>query len=386
MTDEEMAVQHLQWCMDLHRRIAPDPGQPACWSPYSTACALGLVTHTARGATRKELDHLLLGESADAAQALARYASLFSSAALLDGQSRARSHPEPDPSQRPRLAVANTVWVDDRLTLAPTATEPAWTMWPGAAVRQLPFSRSPDHSRAAINRDIAETTQGLIPELLPVDAVSTDTVAVLVNALYLRTSWTTPFPPRRTAPAPFYGPAGAIAVETMRVTASMQYAHAPGWQIVDIPAAAGVSATVLLPDDSLDDAEHTLTGSRFLALIQAARPRRVDLSLPRLRQRARLSLTQVLKDSGVHTLFDQRADLTGLAQGPLAVSDVLHESVLQVDERGLEGAAATAATVARSAAVREEPIIVRIDRPFLLAVRHQVSGVVYFLARVTRPR
>jgi serpin B len=32
-----------------------------------------------------------------------------------------------------------------------------------------------------------------------------------------------------------------------------------------------------------------------------------------------------------------------------------------------------------------EPLVVRVDRPFLFLVRHRISGAVYFLARVTRP-
>lgn len=394
--DEYLAVQHLRWCLDLHRRIAPDSGRPTCWSPYSVASALGLTTQTARRATRTELAALLLGEATDCDDALARYAALLASAAVLDNQAPTRrrlnrdSDPDLDPdadSERgPLLEVANTMWVDDRVTLTRAADERAWAVWPGAKVRQLPFSRDPEHSRSTINRDITNITHGLVRNLLPPGTVTVNTVATLVNALYLRTSWTTPFFPRRTVHAPFLGPAGAVGVEMMRVTAPMGYGHRFGWQIVDIPAAAGVAATVLLPDDSLDEAEPRLDGPRLYALTQAVRPQRVDLSLPRVRQRSHLSLTQVLEDSGVHTLFDRQcADLGGLTQDRLVVSDVLHQSVLHVDEQGLEGAAATAVTVGRGAAAAATPIVVRVDRPFLLAIRHYASGVVYFLARVTHP-
>jgi serpin B len=61
--------------------------------------------------------------------------------------------------------------------------------------------------------------------------------------------------------------------------------------------------------------------------------------------------------------------------------------VLTIDERGLEGAAATAVAMRMAAMHREvrPPIEVRVDRPFLFLVRHRPSGAVYFLARVVQP-
>jgi serpin B len=61
--------------------------------------------------------------------------------------------------------------------------------------------------------------------------------------------------------------------------------------------------------------------------------------------------------------------------------------VLTVDEQGLEGAAATGMVMRALALHRDlsEPVVVRVDRPFLFMVRHRPSGAVYFLARVTSP-
>jgi serpin B len=69
----------------------------------------------------------------------------------------------------------------------------------------------------------------------------------------------------------------------------------------------------------------------------------------------------------------------------MMVSDALHESVLKLDEQGLEGAAATAMMIRLTAVSSETPVEVRVDRPFLLLVRHAATGAVYFLARVTDP-
>jgi serpin B len=106
--------------------------------------------------------------------------------------------------------------------------------------------------------------------------------------------------------------------------------------------------------------------------------------------RGQASLAEPLADLGVGLLFSPDADLSGVTDGeePLSVDAAVHKAVLTLDEAGLEGAAATAVMMTRMAAVVSppRPVPVRVDRPFLLLVRHRPSGALYFLARVTDPR
>jgi serine protease inhibitor len=83
---------------------------------------------------------------------------------------------------------------------------------------------------------------------------------------------------------------------------------------------------------------------------------------------------------GVRAAFTADAEL---ADG-LALDSVPHQSVLTVDERGIEGAAATAAIAWLSGSVGE-PVVVKVERPFLFAVVHEATGALYFLARITDP-
>jgi serpin B len=90
--------------------------------------------------------------------------------------------------------------------------------------------------------------------------------------------------------------------------------------------------------------------------------------------------------------FDMhRADFSGMmdeaAPDPLFISEVLHKAFIGVDEEGTEAAAATAVLIAPGAAPPEpeEPIELRIDRPFIFAIRDTVTGTVLFLGRVMDP-
>ncbi|GAA3653081.1 serpin family protein [Lentzea roselyniae] len=335
MTDQ------ADFALTMHRVAVPDPSSNACWSPFSVASALALAREAARGETRTELDRLLT--DFDATDALGV----------------------------PELAVANTLWADDDLALNPDFSLTK-------SVRRTAFS-DPTTVRKLVNTDVAETTRGLIPELLT-NPPSPDAAAIIVNALYLKVGWLNPFAAWETAPKPFHSPRGAVDVPTMKVTEKFRYAHRNGWQTVVLPAASGVEAVILLPDESL---EQPLDPSVFEATART----NLELSLPKVDVREKFQLKSVLERLGVRRMFSRNADFSGLSPDErLFVDDVIHEAVLRLDEEGLEGAAATAVTFRTvSIEIPTEPIVVNVDRPFLLAVRHARSGAIYFLAQVARP-
>jgi serine protease inhibitor len=359
---------HLRFALAVHAALGADGGN-SCFSPYSVASALTLAALGARGETREELV-ALLGDPAE------QTALLRDAAQLLE---EARS------AEQPELAVANTLWADDRLPLEDSfKTELAG--WPGAAVASAPFEKEPEAARALINDDVGRTTHGLIPQLLPPGSIDSDIAAVLVNALYLKAAWMKPFREANTTDAPFHAPSGTRDVPTMWLGESVGYAHTGGWQAVQLAGAGGLQAVVLLPDGDLADAEAALDQAALTSLLDEIRFKPVELALPKVSLDIPSSLTGVLRGLGVRTMFTDEADLSGLSPDPrLAVSEVLHQAVLRVDEKGFEGAAATALTMRLTSMLTDDPVAVTVDRPFLLLVRHAGTGAVYFFARVVEP-
>jgi serpin B len=347
----------LTFALALHDVIAADRGSNACWSPFSVASALGLALQAAAGKTRAELVDLLGEGNAD----LLRSGVVTEDAVF---------------------AVANTLWAWDELPVNPDFVAEL-ARWPGGAVRSAPFAEDPDGARKLINADVAETTRDLIPELLPPGSIRPDTVATIVNALYLKTAWYDEFPAADTQPRPFHAPRGTVDVPTMRREAKLRYAARDGWQAVAVTARGGVEAVVLLPDGDLTNLSPQALGG----LLDGLEYTRIELFLPKLDVTATSPLKGALGLLGVRSLFTREADLSGLSPDPrLFVDEVLHEAVLRIDEQGLEGAAATAITFRMtSIELPVEPLTVRVDRPYLLLVRHASSGAVHFLAQVADP-
>jgi len=362
-------TDHLAFTLALHRAAAPDCSRNACWSPYSVASALGLVTAGARGATRDELVSLLGDVGA--------LRTLLTGATTLG--------PITYGAEEPVFAVANTLWADDSIDIRDSFADEL-ARWVRGSVRTAPFRNAPGKARDLINRDVAETTRDLIPELLPDGAIHPDTVAALVNALYLKCGWIARFIEGATTPRPFHAPGGTVEVPTMELSESIGYAHTGGWQVVRLHAVGGVEAVILLPDNDLTEAEPSLTAAALARLLAAPRSTQVNLRLPKVNVSLQAELTPPLKKLGVRTVFTDDADLGLISPHPLAVQAVFHESVLRLDEQGFEGAAATAVMLRlTSMQPYVEPIQVDVDRPFLLLIRHTATGAVYFLARITNP-
>ncbi|MDI2031712.1 serpin family protein [Saccharopolyspora sp. TS4A08] len=361
-------MNHLDFALALHECLAPPPTKTFCWSPYSVSSALGLAATATGGRTRQELVGALRDEPATLLELLGASAELTAAS-----------------GEQPVLAVANTLWAHAELPVE-DSYRLALQDWPGSAVRNAPFRDDPEAARKLINADVAETTRDLIPELLPAGSVHPQTVAALVNALYLKVSWKEAFEETKTAPHPFHAPDGDRDVPTMTASRTLGHAATDGWQAVAIPAAGGVEAIALLPDEDLATAEAGLDAARLSGLLGAVEQRKVELLMPRFKVTGGAELTEPLGALGVHDLFTPAADFTPLTDRSLRVSEVLHEAVLDVDEAGLEGAAATAMMMRLTAVVREpDPVRVEIDRPFLFLVRHRDSGALYFLARITDP-
>jgi serpin B len=363
---DRVTAPDLRFAVGLHRLMATDRDRSFAWSPYSVASALGVVGAGARGATRDELA-AVLGDLDELGSALAAGAAFAADPTVI-------------------LSVANTLWADLTLPVADQYLA-AVKAWPGGAARGADFSGNPDLSRREINAEVEHSTRGLIRDLIPAGMVDPDTRAVVVNALYLRASWAKPFDKGATRPLPFRTPAGRADVPTMRATRSMPYAAGGGWTLVTIPAGAGVVADVLLPDgDELPE----LDAGTLAGLLEAARPREVELELPKVTVRGQASLAEPLATLGVRLLFSDGADLTGVTGGEegLKVDAAVHKAVLTLDEHGLEGAAATAMMMTRLAAVvgPPRPIPVHVDHPFYLLIRHRPSDTLHFLTQVTDPR
>src|SRR5207247_7759956 len=121
-------------------------------------------------------------------------------------------------------------------------------------------------------------------------------------------------------------------------------------------------------------------------LTAALGPHEVELTLPRFGIETKTDLAALLGELGMPLAFDPaRADFSGMTtQEQLFIAHVVHQANISVDEKGTEAAAATG-VVMQTTAAPAEPIQLRVDHPFLFALRDVPTGAILFLGRVLDP-
>lgn len=357
----------------LYRSALTGEGN-AVLSPYSIVSALGLLALGARGTTAQQLATVLGGDAPTVARWIGGADAALARAVAASTKDAFGSGPVPaviDP--------ANGVFVGLDSQVLPAYLDALATGY-GAGVRQVDF-RAAAAARAAINQWVGQRTHGLIPDLIPPDFLDASTIAVLVNALYLKAAWANPFDPG-TVSMPFTTLTGTASVPFMTRADKMLYASGTNWQAASIPLSAMLAMTVIVPTAGSFRQVSAGLNAGLLAAATNGQQRQVELAMPAFTTDVQTDLEKPLTAMGLGALFGN-PNLSGIAPGDLRVSGSVHQARVAVDDKGIEAAAATAVAVAMSAAPAAPPL--RLDRPFLYLVHDVETSTPLFLGRVTDP-
>lgn len=143
---------------------------------------------------------------------------------------------------------------------------------------------------------------------------------------------------------------------------------------------------VLLPGEETD--LDSLNPEEANGWLNELNPRQVEVHLPKFKFQKKLRLDSVLRELGMKEAFiPDQADFSGIAgTRDLYIGLVLHEAMVDVNEKGTEAAAATAVGIrATSLPPPEDPVVFRADRPFYFAIRDRETGVILFLGQLANP-
>lgn len=385
----DLVAGNTAFALALHGHLRSIAGNQIV-SPYSISQALAMVYDGARGKTAAQMaDALAFGMKPPALdQAFA--------ALNRDLAARGNAKANAQTGQAARgLRLANALWGQQTYPFSMAYKDELAQAY-GAGLQTVDFVQAPEAARGTINDWVAKQTNDRIENIVPPDAITAMTRLVLANAIWFSGPWANPFDPRQTQDGPFHRLDGTAAtVPFMVQEADLDYANGDGFQAIDFPfAGSGFVFTVILPDEGTFDAfEAKLDPAALEDAIAQLSGTKVLVHLPKFKfEFGTVDLVPVLRALGVTDAFDpKRADFTGMVEGtppePISVSDVLHKAFVSVDEKGAEAAAATVVGMTAGAmpGPETEPPEVRIDRPFLFAIRDAQTGSLLFLGRVLDP-
>ena len=340
-------------------------------SPVSVYIALAMAAEGAQGQTQRELLTLLGAEKAEDMRKTAE--ELLES---LDIQGKTGE-----------IALADSIWLgeqDDSVTFYEAYLAVLRDSY-GAEARSVRFGDP------ATGKRIADWIQEKTREKVKVseDAMQfdADTLAVLVNTIYLKDGWWEPFSEERTEQGIFHGLKGKTmqADYMRRLDRNVTIVRGEGFMRYALPLKEVGRMVFVLPDEGVS--LESLLGSpeKVAALLQDGEKKNVDVDLmvPKFSFQDRTDLEEVLQSLGVRTCFTNMADFSGMTNTPAHISRVLQESCIGVDENGVVAAAYTLVAMAKSAAipVDRERVEFHLTRPFLYAIESR-DGTVLFIGTV----
>lgn len=372
--DTRLVTGYNQFGFDLLRHtVAAKPQTNTLLSPASIAIALSMTMNGAAGPTREEMARTLGLDGLRAEEINNGAQTLIGAFEKLD----------PDA----KLSIANSIWARKGMKFEAeflTLNKSHFS----ARVEALDFSSS--KTPKTINKWVSKQTNGLIPEI--VDELDAQAIMVLLNAVYFKGNWSEPFKTEATRELPFTLENGtSVQRSMMKRTDTFAYAERSGYSAIRLPYGdRSFGMIALLPQEGqqLQNLIGQLNTAEWEELNRAFASRRGELLMPRIQLAYSASLKEPLQQLGMKLAFDDaQADFSKLLTPPPVsyISSVAHKSFIRVDEKGTEAAAVTEIGMAGGAAPSAPDFRFALDRPFLIAVHEQQTGIVLFVGAVYDP-
>ena len=359
--------------LELLQKTREEDKKSTLISPLSVALALSMTANGADGNTLAQFQEVL-GGGVDLEELNAACAQYLSDYQGLLGSSQCR--------------IANSLWKDHSGGIYEDFVSKCRGYYSAQVYEaELSEPRIVDD----LNGWVSDKTNKMIPQIID-QPFPEETACLLVNALYLKNSWLSEFDPLSTHTMDFHHAGGPDSqVEYLRkFDTQLSYLQGKGAQGVVLPYDDGRLAFVaILPDlypDSPDLGQwlNNLEGNSLSQLIINREDALfVSFAMPKFTAEWSGSLTDILSELGLEDAFDAaRADFSNLGDSPEGyyISQVIHATKIEVNEKGTEAAAATVvAAESGAAAPPQEGITLILDRPFLYGIVDLYTGVPLFL-------
>jgi len=382
--------------VDLLSREAALTDSNVVVSPASLHAVLAMLLNGASGDTAAQMRRALQVDGLDQAAVNQGWADL-----IVTAQS----------GKKPEVQIANSLWLRDGVPFR----EPFLVLnkeYFAASTRPLP--NDPVKAAAQINSWVEERTAGKITDVVTPGDFSNTTLLTLVDTIHLKVRWKH-FEKEATQQEPFNLTNGdAVDVPMMHAHLETRAASTELCDAVQLSTSGPIDFWVIVPkgsetpqtvltalagEDSAGAGDNAASGappdpysdaaaaSGLTNLFAQAETSEGDLAMPRLSLKyTAQDLKGDLVAAGMTSAFDpEQAEFPEVADvDPLFIQSIVQTAILEVNEQGVEAAAATGAIVGTTA-MPVEGFNVRADRPYLVVLTEKHSDATLFMARVRDP-
>ncbi len=278
------------------------------------------------------------------------------------------------------LYLANRIWIQQEYSVRKEYVK-ALQKLGGVEVESGALLDDMAVTAKSMNAWTAERTHKTITQIISEESVEE---MLVTSALAFEGQWKGSFEKGKSAE--FTPSAGKkMKANFMQKTGDMPYAENDAWQAVELAYANDAySLWVFLPRDvkALSKLERGFTADSIAALMTAAQPKSVEVTLPRFRARFGQNLASALNGLGVKAAFAKGADFSNITgTKELFVHGVFHRAAFDVTEKG------DSPFVAALPTTSETPLVTpfKADHSFLYFVKHNPSQQIVLMGRLVNP-
>ncbi|TYQ29596.1 serpin family protein [Pseudanabaena sp. UWO311] len=373
--DDRLVESSTSFGFNLFDRLAKqDPKKNIFISPSSVAIALSMTYNGASGETQEaiakalELQNIKIDEVNDFNWNIQQL--------LANGDTNVE------------LSIANSLWARKDIALKQTFLNKVKEFYQ-AEISNLDF-KDPNAANT-INAWVKKNTKDKIDKI--VDRIEPDSMLFLINAVYFKGKWESPFEKSLTKPQPFTLADGAkIQHPAMSRSGEYRYYDAPTFQAISLPYGTGrFSMEIFLPKpkSNLLEFQKQLTAKNWQEWSTKFTRKEGLIQLPRFKVEYETSLKSALQNMDMAIAFDpDKADFRNLSNVKAFIGDVKHKTFVEVNEEGTEAAAATSIEMKVTSAMpsEESPFQMIVDRPFFFAISDRQTGTIIFMGAIKNPK
>ena len=333
-------------------------------SPLSITYALGMLNNGADGNTLEEINQTL-GFGDAGADGINQFCQkMLSEANTLDKKTKA--------------LIANTIFVNEGL---------GYRLQDGFIQKANDYYNAEPQSRDfgdgqtmdVINQWGGDHTEGMIRNVLDEDTFDPAAMSYLLNALYFKGVWSSPFDVAETKDEVFGG--GPTVPMMHKPYTEFEYNENNLYQAINLPYGNGAyRMTIFLPREGkiIGDVLDALSGSNWQ--IKGHCPE-VDLKLPRFETETNIPLVEIMSALGMPTAFTMAAEFPYFCNAPAFISNMFQVAKIKLDEEGTEAAAITVIETKETA--MPESYKFHATRPFLYIISEQSTNAIFFIGQFT---
>jgi len=365
-----------KFALDLYSEYKSEEGN-VFFSPYSISTALAMTYEGAKGQTAEEMQSVFYFPEDDFVRR-SGYANLYNEINKDD--------------KKYKLSTANALWAEENFQFLDEYFNLINQYYDGK-VTNLNFKQDSEGSRITINNWVEDKTNDKIKDLIPSGLITSMTRLVLTNAIYFKGDWVKQFNEDETRDKDFkVSSNNNVKVKMMQRTddeSIFGYAENDQLQILEMPySGEELSMLVILPkDNDIESLENSITNKKLSEWKKDLKEQRVNIFIPRFKFETKYFMANTLSEMGMPTAFGA-ADFSGMTgKMDLAISQVIHQAFVEVNEEGTEAAAATAVIMEVTSVGPGGPSIpvFMADHPFIFIIQQKDSGNILFIGRVTDP-